>query len=130
MKEVIRDTCHWNRSEAQTIMENWLQAKKEFTILACNNDEGAIDSILGMQSQKVDPTPYIIGGVDASPDGLDYLHKGFIDCTVFQNAKGQGKGSVDTALAVLQGKTVPAINWIPYELVTPADYDKYIAMWK
>jgi len=130
MKEVLRETAHWSRAEAQTLMENWLQAKEEFTIVACNNDESSIGAILGMQSQKVDPTPYFIGGVDATPDGLDYLNKGFIDCTVFQNAKGQGYGGIETAVKILQGETVPAIVWIPYELVTPADYDKYIALWQ
>jgi len=130
MEEVARDTCNWNRDQSQTLMENWIQSGLEFDIVACNNDEGAIGAILGMQSQGVDPLPYWIGGIDATPDALDYLNQGFLDCTVFQNAKGQGKGGVETAIKILQGETVPDIVWIPYELVTPADYETYKALWE
>jgi len=130
MEEVARETCNWNRDQAQTLMENWIQSGLEFDIVACNNDEGAIGAILGMQSQGVDPVPYLIGGVDCTPDALDYMNQGFIDVTVFQNAKGQGYGGVETAIKVLQGETVDDIVWIPYELVTPADYDTYMALWE
>ena len=130
MKEVARDTCNWNRDEAQTLMENWLQSGLEFNIVACNNDEGAIGSILGMQSQNVDPKPYFIGGVDATPDALDYLNQGLLDCTVYQDAVGQGKGGVEAAVKILQGETVPDIVWIPYQLVRPEDYETFKAKWE
>ena len=130
MEEVARDTCNWKREESQTLMENWIQSGLEFDIVACNNDEGAIGAILGMQSQGVDPVPYWIGGIDATPDALEYLNDGFIDCTVFQDAKGQGKGGVEAAIKILQGETVDDIVWIPYQLVTPADYETYKALWE
>jgi len=130
IKEVARDTCNWNRDESQTLMENWIQSGIDFNIVACNNDEGAIGAILGMQSQNVDPKPYFIGGVDATPDALDYLNQGLLDCTVFQDAYGQGKGGVETAVKILQGEDVPDIVWIPYELVTSADYETYKAKWE
>jgi len=130
MEEVARDTCNWNRDEAQTLMENWLQTGLEFDIVACNNDEGAIGAILGMQSQGVDPVPYFIGGVDATPDALDYINQGLLDCSVFQDAAGQGAGGLQAAVDVLQGKDVSDIVWIPYELVTPADYETYLNKYK
>jgi len=130
MEEVARDTCNWRREESQVLMENWIQAGLEFDIVACNNDEGAIGAILGMQSQGVDPVPYFIGGVDATPDALDYLNQGLLDCTVFQDAYGQGGGGLKAAIDILQGRAVDDIVWIPYELVTPADYETYKAKWE
>ncbi|MBM3708858.1 MAG: sugar ABC transporter substrate-binding protein [Actinobacteria bacterium] len=130
MEEVARDTCHWMRDESQVLMENWIQSGIEFDIVACNNDEGAIGAILGMQSQGLDPKPYFIGGIDATPDALDFLNKGFLDCTVFQDAYGQGKGGIEAAVNILQGKAVDDIVWIPYELVTPDDYETYKAKWE
>ena len=130
MKEIVRGTSHWQRSQAQSLIENWLQAKKDFNIVAANDDEGAIGAILGMQSQNVDPKPYFIGGIDGTTDGLDVMNQGLLDCTVYQDARGQGKGSVDAAVDILQGKEVPDIIWIPYELVTPKDYETYMEKWK
>ncbi len=128
--EVARDTGNWRREEGQTLMENWLQAGMEFDIVASNNDEMAIGAVLAMQGQGVDPDDYFIGGVDATPDALEYLNDGLIDCTVFQDAYGQGRGGLEAAIDILEGKDVPDIVWIPYELVTPDDYETYKARWE
>ena len=34
-------------------------------------------------------------------------------------------GAVDTALKLAKGEKVDAMVWIPFELVTPANMDKY-----
>ena len=54
------------------------------------------------------------------------MKAGDLDVTVFQNAVGQGKGAVDTALALAAGKPVESKVWVPFELVTPATMDKYV----
>jgi len=130
MEEVGVDTCNWKREESQNLVENWIQSGLEFNIIAANNDEGAIGAILGLQSQNIDPVPYFIGGVDATPDALSFMKDGFLDVTVFQDAFGQGRGGIQAALDIIQGKDVPEIVWIPYELVTSANMDEYIAKWQ
>ena len=52
---------------------------------------------------------------------------GDLDVTVFQNAAGQGKGSLDTALKLARGETVEKKVYIPFELVTPANLKDYQA---
>ena len=130
IEEVARDTCNWKREESQVLIENWVQAGLDFQIIAANNDEGAIGAILGLQSQGIDPEPYFIGGVDATPDALDFLNQGFLDCTVFQDAYGQGRGGIEAAIDILQGRSVPEVKWIPYELVEQKDYETYNAKWQ
>ena len=54
-----------------------------------------------------------IGGVDATQDALAAMAEGDLDVTVFQNAAGQGKGSLDTALKLARGEAVdrrPHVN--------------------
>ena len=45
--------------------------------------------------------------------------------TVFQNAKGQGKGAVDTALSLVKGDKVPSFVDVPFEKVTKDNYKQY-----
>ncbi|MCG5476933.1 MAG: rhizopine-binding protein, partial [Sinorhizobium fredii] len=52
---------------------------------------------------------------------------GDLDVTVFQNAAGQGQGSVDTALKLAKGESVEKKVYIPFELVTKDNLDKYQA---
>jgi inositol transport system substrate-binding protein len=47
--------------------------------------------------------------------------------SVFQNAAGQGKGAVDTALKLAKGDAVDKKVFVPFELVTPANLKDYQA---
>jgi inositol transport system substrate-binding protein len=44
---------------------------------------------------------------------------------VFQDAAGQGKGAVDTALKLAKGQTVEKKVYIPFQLVTPANMSNF-----
>jgi ABC-type sugar transport system substrate-binding protein len=67
----------------------------------------------------------IVGGVDATQDALAAMAAGDLDVTVFQNAAGQGKGSVDAALKLAKGEKVDAKVYIPFELVEPKTLANY-----
>jgi ABC-type sugar transport system substrate-binding protein len=67
----------------------------------------------------------IVGGVDATRDGLAAMEAGDLDVTVFQNAAGQGQGALDAALALARGEEVEREVWIPFELVTPDNLAEY-----
>ena len=69
----------------------------------------------------------IVGGVDATQDALAAMKAGDLDVTVFQNAAAQGQGAVDTALKLAKGEKVESMVWVPFELVTPANMDSYMA---
>jgi inositol transport system substrate-binding protein len=68
----------------------------------------------------------IVGGVDASPDALAEMSEGRLNVTVFQNAQGQGSGAIEAAIALACGQPVEKEVWIPYELVTPENYQEYM----
>ncbi len=61
-----------------------------------------------------------------TPDALAAMKAGDLKVTVFQDAHGQGRGAVDAAIQLAKGKTVPSKVWVPFELVTPANMDKYL----
>jgi inositol transport system substrate-binding protein len=125
MKIVAEQTANWDRTQGQNLMTNWLSKGLKFDAVVSNNDEMAIGAIQAMKAAGVDTKKAIVGGVDATQDALASMKAGDLKVTVFQNAAGQGKGAVDTALALASGKTVDRWIKVPFELVTPENLDKY-----
>ena len=68
----------------------------------------------------------IVAGIDATTDALAEMEKGNLDVTVFQDANGQGKGAVETAVKLIKGEKVESFVWIPFELVSPENYKEYL----
>jgi inositol transport system substrate-binding protein len=56
------------------------------------------------------------------------MKAGDLDVTVFQDAAGQGRGSIDAALALAAGQSVERTVYIPFQLVTPANMQDYLTV--
>ncbi len=125
MKIVAEQTATWDRTQAQNLMTNWLSKGLKFDAVVSNNDEMAIGAIQAMKAAGVDTKKAVVGGVDATQDALASMKAGDLKVTVFQDAAGQGKGAVDAALALAAGKPVDKKVYIPFQLVTPANMDKF-----
>ncbi len=81
----------------------------------------AIGAIFAMEQAGIDPKSVCVGGIDATADALEQMRKGNLDVTVFQDAAGQGRGSIDAAVKLVKGEPIEPWVMIPYELVTPAN---------
>jgi inositol transport system substrate-binding protein len=127
MKIVEEQTGNWQRTQGTDLMTNWLSAGRKFDAVVSNNDEMAIGAIQALKAANVDMKTMIVGGVDATQDALAAMKAGDLDVTVFQDAAGQGKGAVDTALKLVKGEKVDKKVYIPFQLVTPANMDKFMA---
>ena len=79
-----------------------------------------------MKAAGVDMNSVIVGGIDATPGALQAMAAGDLDVTVFRNAAAQGAGSVQTAIALANGESVPRFVRIPFELVTPENMADYV----
>jgi len=126
MKIVEEQTANWYRTEAADLMSNWLSAGVKFDAFVSNNDEMAIGGIQSMKAAGMKMDDVIVGGVDATQDALAAMKNGDLDVTVFQNAAAQGSGAVDAALKLKKGEKLGKVVWVPFELVTPANMDKYM----
>ena len=125
IKIIAEQTASWDRTKAQNLVTNWLSKGLQFDAIVSNNDEMAIGAIQALKSAGVDAKKAIVGGVDATQDALASMKSGDLKVTVFQDAAGQGKGAVDAALALAAGKSVDKKVYIPFQLVTPDDMDKF-----
>jgi inositol transport system substrate-binding protein len=119
IKIIDLQTANWNRDKAQSLMANWLTAGTPYDAVISNNDEMAIGAIQAMKAAGVDTSKAIIGGVDATQDALASMKAGDLKVTVFQDAAGQGKGALDTALTLVKGGKVDHKVYVPFQLVTP-----------
>ena len=119
MTLIDEQTANWSRDEAQDLMTNWMSSGEPFDFVIANNDEMAIGAIQAMVAGGIDMASVEVGGVDATQDALVAMQAGQLDVTVFQDAFGQGAGSVDTALAIVAGNKVDQKVYIPFKLVTP-----------
>lgn len=126
IKIVQEQTAEWSRTKGNDLMTNWLSAGTEFDAVVSNNDEMALGAIQALKASGRKMDSVIVAGVDATADALAAMKAGDLDVTVFQSAAGQGKGAIEAAVKLAKGEAVDQKVWIPFELVTPANMDKYM----
>ncbi|MDG1431724.1 MAG: substrate-binding domain-containing protein [Paracoccaceae bacterium] len=127
MTLIDEQTANWSRDQAQDLMTNWLSSGEPFDFVIANNDEMAIGAIQAMEAAGIDMADVEVGGVDATQDALVAMQAGQLDVTVFQDAFGQGAGSVNTALALAAGEDVDSKVYIPFQLVVPGNIDNFLS---
>ncbi len=123
---IDRQTAEWSRDKASDLMTNWLSSGEPFDAVFANNDEMAIGAIQAMKSAGISMDEVQVGGVDATSDALLAMQAGDLDVTVFQDLAGQGRGSIDTALALINGEEVDKTVFIPFKLVTPDNVSEFM----
>ena len=124
---IDRQTAEWSRDKAQDLMTNWLSSGEAFDVVFANNDEMAIGAIQAMKANGISMDDVVVVGVDATQDALVAMQAGDLDATVFQDAFGQGEGSVDAALALARGEDVEQKVYIPFQLVTPDNIEDFLS---
>ena len=127
MKIIDEQTAVWDPVKAQDLMTNWIAAGKKPAAGIANNDNMAIGAINAMKAAGWNMKDVVVGGVDATQEALAAMKAGDLDVTVFQDAAGQGKGAVDTAIKLVKGEKVDAKVYIPFQLVTPANMADYMS---
>lgn len=109
----------WLRDRGMTLVNDWLTQGREFNAVLANNDEMAIGAAMALKSAGTKPGSVLIAGVDGTPDGLNAISKGEMTVSVFQDAKGQGVGSLEAARKMARHETIEQNIVIPFKLITP-----------
>jgi inositol transport system substrate-binding protein len=110
--------ANWSRVDGSNLVMNWMSSGLELNGILANNDEMALGAAMAVKAAGRAASKVVIGGIDATQDGLRAIETGDIDVTVFQDAAGQGRGALETALKLARGETVPKKTYIPFQLVT------------
>ncbi|MGO9802768.1 MAG: sugar ABC transporter substrate-binding protein [Steroidobacteraceae bacterium] len=120
-----KQAADWKRTAASDLVTNWLSGGMRPQAIVANDDEMAIGAIQALKQAQLLSTT-VVAGIDATPDALAEMKAGELKVTVYQNAAAQGRGAVDTALKLIRDESVPVFVWIPFELVTPANFAAYL----
>ncbi len=120
---VVDQSAGWDRAKALALMENWLSTGKAIDAVIAQNDEMALGACKAIEAAGRRDIRVI--GIDAIPDALRAVDEGTMCATVFQDARGQGAQALETAVHLVQGKTVPQTNYIPFQLVTKQNLDVF-----
>ncbi len=116
---------NWYRDKGLSITENWLQSGDKINVICSNNDEMALGAIQALRAAgKLNEIK--VGGVDATADALAAMKAGTLRVTVFQDARGQGFGGVDTIVRLYNKEDVPSFVNVPYQLVTPQNMNDFV----
>lgn len=118
-------TGTWSRDKGMTLVNDWLTQGRDFNAVISNNDEMAIGAAMALKGAGKEKGSVLIAGVDGTPDGLNAIKKGDMAVSVFQDAKGQADGSIDTAVKMVKKQPVEQTVWVPYRLITPENVDQF-----
>lgn len=129
MKIVLEGTAGWNREQGKELMKNWLESGQDIDAVVANNDEMAIGAIQAAEEAGV-LEQIVFAGIDGTPDALSFIQQGKLAATVFQDARGQGQGGINTALELAKGEQPEATTYIAGELILKVNVDVYVEKWK
>ena len=107
---------------AETIVEEWLNSGVKLDAIAANNDEMAIGAIRTLEKYKMLDTVLVVG-VDGTKEALQELKSGNLNATVLQDAKGQGKATLENAYNISKGKAVRSITLTQFKMLSEDNLD-------
>ena len=112
---VASQTANFNRAEGLNVTENILQAHPDIVGIFAHNDEMALGAAKAVADTGKD---IVIVGFDATDDGLAAVKNGTMAATVAQQPDLMGKQSVQVAVDLINGKTVPESLPVEVTLIT------------
>ncbi len=125
MELIAEDTAHWNRDEAMTLTENWIQAYgDELVGIFAQNDEMGIGVCNAIDNAGLTGKIQVVG-VDLIADAQEYLADGKMAADIFQDSKGQGSKAVEIAYAMITGQPYEKTTYIDFQTVTKENMDQY-----
>lgn len=117
IKILAKQTANFNRGEAMTVTENWLQSFRKIDAVFAQNDEmalGAVEAIRAAGRQN----EIMVVGFDADPGAKQAVKEGKMAATIEGSPYKLGIMGMKAALDKLNGKKIPKQILIPLELVT------------
>lgn len=114
----------WSTEQAQKIAEDMLVKEGDkIQGIFCHWDNGCTGIIQALKTAK--KTGVFLVGVDGNKAGFAQVKDGSQSVTISQNFTNMTKKSLELARAVLDGKTVEKINFIPLDVITTANISQF-----
>ena len=109
IKILASQTAKFQRADGQSVMENLMQAHKDFQGVFGANDEMILGATEAMLAAGVDLSKVVTIGYDAIPDALAYIKDGKLDATIEQFPGEQAKKALQFLVDFIKdGKQPPS----------------------
>jgi len=125
--ELTEQYADYDRGKGQSITESILSKDKNYDFIIANNDDMVLGALQAVNQFGLAGKVLLVG-VDGLPETLAAIKSGQIAATVFQNPEAQGAGGIEACVKHLQGGQMEKEILIPFELVSPENVDKFIAI--
>jgi len=123
---IAQQTAEWDRAKSMDLMQNWIQSfGTKINAVFAHNDEMGLGAVKALQDAGM-KDKVIVVSIDAIADALQAVKKGDLDATVFQDARKQGAGAIETAVKIARGQQFDKDFLIPFKLLTKGDVDSYL----
>lgn len=123
---IAQQTAEWDRAKSMDLMQNWIQSfGTKINAVFAHNDEMGLGAVKALQDAGM-KDKVIVVSIDAIADALQAVKKGDLDATVFQDARKQGAGAIETAVKIARGQQFDKEFLIPFKLLTKGDVDSYL----
>ena len=123
---IAQQTAEWDRAKSMDLMQNWIQSYgTKINAVFAHNDEMGLGAVKALHDAGM-KEKVIVVSIDAIADALQAVKKGDLDATVFQDARKQGAGAIETAVKIARGEQFDKEFLIPFKLLTKGDVDSYL----
>ncbi|MEA5065185.1 MAG: substrate-binding domain-containing protein [Eubacteriales bacterium] len=123
---VAHDTGNWSADDSMKLVENWIQAGKEFDAVACNADCQLIGVVTAIENAGL-VGKVKLSGMDCDPVIMDAIVAGTVDSSIWQDGVGQGENALRLAIEAAKGNAVEDFL-LPYEVCTGDNIDQYLKL--
>jgi len=123
VKLITQQTANWNRDEAMSITEDWLQRFPEINAIAAQNDEMAMGALQAVEAAG--RTDIFVVGIDGIPDAMKAVKEGRLAATVLDNVTEEGKRAVEVAVGLIEGEKFEKKELVDYIPITKDNVDQY-----
>ena len=128
---VAEDIANWNKDEAMTLMEDWVQANDHIDAIISMNDNMAAGAL---EVVKDDPAydGVLAYGVDGTAEACLLIQEGRMTSTGLQSAGDLAQMNAEYMHKVLTGEmeVTDVYDNVPAPLITKDNADEYVEMYK
>ena len=115
----------WATAEAMAITEDLIvKHGKKIQGVFCHWDNGVTGVSQALKAANMMDGMFIVG-VDGNRAGFDQVRKGTQSVTIMQNFEVMSKKSMEQARAVIDGKKVEPITFVPLDIVDAKNIDQF-----
>jgi|tagenome__1003787_1003787.scaffolds.fasta_scaffold20984073_2 ribose transport system substrate-binding protein len=118
-----RPTDDWSQEKGFANAQDMIQAHPDITVFWGQADAMALGAAQAAANANMNPKPLVLG-FDGDKAGLQAVHDGKVNATMVQQTQLMGRLAVDSAINLVNGKTVPTQQLQTATLLTDKDKDK------